>query len=156
MIIPSQVASISRLIDRPVLQNPKRGGIAPSAGLPIHGHYCGPGYPQGGDYSRTPRDPVDAVCRLHDQCYDREGMIDCNCDRHLVADMARAVSRPGLDAPARAAGLGAIAYFSASPCLCRKEVCINVPYCNWRGCGTRRVCRNVTTAGVGGRAPGCG
>jgi hypothetical protein len=155
MKIPPHSPSVSRML-REYIVLTDDSETFPSAGIPVHGHYCGPGYPQGGDYSKTPRDPVDAVCRTHDKCYDREGTIACNCDRKLVADMADAVSRPGVDAPARATGLAAIAYFSASPCLCRKNVCITVPYCNWRGCGTRRVCHTVTTPGVGGRAPGCG
>ncbi|TWU40042.1 hypothetical protein Q31b_33860 [Novipirellula aureliae] len=130
-------------------------GLFPAAGMPVHGNYCGPGH---GDptYRTPPRDPVDAACMRHDQCYDRSGYFDCNCDRRLVGELAGAVGRPGLDEAARTAGLGAMAYFSTSTCVCRKDVCVNVPYCNWRGCGVRRVCHQVEVPGVGGHAPGCG
>lgn len=133
----------------------RTAGLVPAAGMPVHGHYCGPGH---GDptYQTAPRDPVDAACMHHDQCYDRSGYFDCNCDRQLLGELASSVARPGLDGAARTAGLGAIAYFSSSACVCRKNLCVNVPYCNWRGCGTRRVCNHVDVPGIGGRAPGCG
>jgi hypothetical protein len=162
MTLIQEVGSVKLPSGRPGVLRTERlsmavdAGLRPAAGIPIHGHYCGPGFPVGGDYSRRPRDPVDAVCRAHDQCYDREGTAACSCERRLLADMARAVTRPGVDAPARAAGLGAITYFSSSPCICRKQVCVNVPSCNWRGCRMRRVCNTVTTPGRGGLAPGCG
>ena len=152
MKLPTQSPSTHRSNPGGVVFRPR---IEPQASLPIHGNYCGLGH---GDetYRTRARDPVDQVCKEHDKCWDDNGTLDCNCDRELISKMARAVTAPGVDAPARAAGTAAIAYFSVAPCICKKEVCVNVPYCNIRGCGVRRVCHTVTTPGVGGQAPGCG
>lgn len=130
-------------------------GIICSDGAPVHGHYCGPGH---GDssYRTPPRDPVDAVCMEHDKCYDDKGYLHCDCDRELLSKMPGAIAAPGSDEPAKLAGVATIGWFATSPCDCKREVCVNVPFCNIRGCGVRRECQTIHAPGIGGHGPGCG
>lgn len=58
--------------------------VPASGGLPIYGNWCGPWHGGG----RI----IDAVCREHDLCYDREGYFDCGCNRDLVNAMPGAIA----------------------------------------------------------------
>ena len=106
-------------------------------GLPIYGNYCGPGH--GDPTGRTPPiDAVDAACRAHDLCYGSTNYFNCGCDRNLVRSLPAAIAAtPGF--AAKAAGAAIMAYFSNSPCVCNKRVCLP-----WVGC------HNVPVPGRGG------
>ena len=52
---------------------------AEADGFPIHGHYCGPGHGGG-----EPDDALDEACKRHDECYERRGYSDCECDAQLL------------------------------------------------------------------------
>jgi hypothetical protein len=57
-------------------------GSQQAAAIPaLYGNWCGPGASGPG----APIDDLDACCMAHDQCYDREGYLDCDCDRVLCA-----------------------------------------------------------------------
>ena len=109
--------SVSQVSPSPGLQSLPNG-------LEVYGNWCGPGH--GG--SGTPIDAVDEVCCRHDQCYCEDGYLDCSCDRDLLADMPSAIADPDTPAKGRVAGLGAISFFSISPCVCWTEVCYPVPW----------------------------
>jgi hypothetical protein len=44
-----------------------------------YGYYCGPGK-SGDDFTLTPLDELDALCREHDLCYVREHYFNMECD----------------------------------------------------------------------------
>jgi len=82
-------------------------------GLKIYGRWCGPGH--GGGH---PIDAVDAACKKHDECYDRNGYFNCDCDSALVRDAYRAAMSPGVSAEGRAAGIAVAGYFGGvQPCV---------------------------------------
>ena len=154
MNLPRLAPGVLRHGDHTPLLSTGHDGVTPQDGMPVYGNYCGLRH---GDptYQTIPRDPVDAACMRHDQCYDRNGYLDCNCDRTLVDELKDAESSPGSDETARIAGAAARAYFSIAPCACQTHLCLDVPYCTLDGCGLHEVCHAVTTMGFGGRAPGC-
>jgi hypothetical protein len=126
-------------------------GVLPSAGIPVYGNHCGPGF---GDPNVPAVDAVDQVCKDHDNCYDDKGYSNCGCDRALIASMTAAAATPGLSAQARSTALAAISYFASAPCVCAKHVCFNQPVCNWHGCHIRKECSWVPYGGgVGGVGP---
>lgn len=92
-------------------------GAAPSeavaeAGIPVHGNWCGPGHGGG-----RAVDALDEVCMRHDQCYDRRGYLDCDCDRTLVREIDDLIARGGLSGTARAKAALVRTYFAAAPCV---------------------------------------
>lgn len=120
MRLPKQANPIDR---SGVPATPRQGsgsrsaGIVPSSGgIPIHGNWCGPGHGGG-----PAIDAVDAVCREHDLCYDREGYFDCGCNRELVNAMPAAIAQTPSSA-GRLAGTVIRGFFNATPCAC--EVCV--------------------------------
>ena len=128
--------------------------ITPQAGLPIYGNWCGPGHGGG-----PAIDAVDAVCKAHDECYNRNGYKHCGCDRALVFNMPSAIIRTSSTA-GKAAGTAAAAFFAATPCLCY----ISAPYpcgvkmCKKLGvpypCGVKTCWQTVPVAGgIGGIGP---
>lgn len=54
--------------------------------MPIHGNWCGPGYPKPGE-NPEPIDSADAACMRHDHCYEEKGYFDCSCDQRLVEEI---------------------------------------------------------------------
>lgn len=89
---------------------------APLSGLDIYGNWCGPGNSGPG----APIDRVDQVCCRHDKCYSDRGYLDCSCDRELIASMPAAIAHSSTPASGQAVGAGAIAVFTASPCICHR------------------------------------
>ena len=63
--------------------------IGLSAFTVYHGNYCGWG-PQNSE-GLDPVDDVDRICQRHDECWERRGDWDCQCERQLVRD-ARALA----------------------------------------------------------------
>lgn len=104
-------------INRSAPSEPVAPRIRPQLSIPIHGNWCGPGHGGG-----PAIDPIDAVCRTHDKCYDRRGYSDCRCDRGLIARMPRAIARTNSVA-AKLKGTAAAAFFASIPCVCRTQVC---------------------------------
>jgi hypothetical protein len=52
----------------------------------FHGNYCGPFH--GDDsYMKPPVDHMDALCRQHDLCYDKNKYSDCACDFLFVNEI---------------------------------------------------------------------
>jgi Phospholipase A2 len=86
------------------------------SGLDVYGKWCGPGNSGPG----APIDRVDQVCCRHDKCYSNRGYFDCSCDRDLIASMPAAIAHPSTSASGQVAGAGAIAVFTALPCICHR------------------------------------
>lgn len=62
-------------------------GIA-TAGVPVWGNWCGPGY-SNGDGDQSVEDRLDAACKAHDLCYADNGYFDCDCDQELIDTIDR-------------------------------------------------------------------
>ncbi len=79
--------------------------------VPYHGNYCGRGN-RGGE----PVDDLDAACKAHDDCYDRDGDGACSCDRALERETLRLADDKLLspELRRRAASIGAT--FQVVPC----------------------------------------
>ena len=90
---------------------PSAGIVPTSGGIPIYGNWCGPGHGGG-----PPIDAVDAVCRAHDLCYDREGYFDCGCNRDLVNAMPGAIAQTP-SWRGKIAGTVIKTIFSSMPCV---------------------------------------
>lgn len=121
-LVPAAAAELLGLaqLGLPVLPSPvQRVRPVPLNGLEVYGNWCGPGHFGHG----APWDPVDQVCCRHDKCYDDRGILDCSCDRDLVARMPAAIADSRTSAAGRVAGTAAIALFSVSPCFCHK-ICV--------------------------------
>ena len=91
------------------------GAGQPSAeglSLPVYGNWCGPGHGSG-----TPIDAIDAACKRHDQCYDRKGYFDCQCDAKLISELDRALARGDVSTAGRVAGMAIRSWFTAQPCV---------------------------------------
>lgn len=86
--------------------------VGAEAGIPIYGNWCGPGHGGG-----RAIDDVDAACKTHDECYDRRGYLDCDCDRSLISAMDRLITSRRINGRARTAAVAVRAYFSAAPCV---------------------------------------
>lgn len=114
-------------------------GMNAQASVPVHGRWCGPQHGGG-----EPIDAVDAVCRDHDQCYERKGYFNCACDRELIARLPDAIRRTNT-ASGKAAGASVARYFQSAGCQCRKEICVRTPF--------GKKCQTVITPGVGGAGP---
>jgi hypothetical protein len=82
------------------------------ASLPIYGNWCGPGHGSG-----RAIDDVDGACKQHDECYDRRGYLDCDCDRNLLSNLDRLIGSRRINGRARSAAIGIRAYFSVAPCV---------------------------------------
>jgi Phospholipase A2 len=55
----------------------------------IYGNWCGPNHPRTGLFPK-PYDKLDALCKAHDQCYEKSGYSDCVCDKVLIYSIAAA------------------------------------------------------------------
>ena len=86
--------------------------LATEGGIPIHGNWCGPGHGGG-----QPVDRLDEACMRHDQCYDRQGYLDCGCDQALVSEIDRANAAGQLSGSTAAKAFLIRAWFSNSPCV---------------------------------------
>jgi len=75
------------------------------------GNWCGPGHPKDGDFPPAV-DALDAVCRLHDLCYNKYGGKSCKCDQMLLEAISR--SRPITQMSKLENAM--MAYFGNSPC----------------------------------------
>lgn len=82
------------------------------ASLPIYGNWCGPGHGGGPTV-----DAVDAACKQHDECYDRRGYFDCDCNRTLLNQIDGLLGSRRINGRARTAAAAIRAYFSVSPCV---------------------------------------
>ena len=52
--------------------------------VPIHGHWCGPGYGGVVENEPQPVDTLDYGCMKHDLCYAANGYFNASCDRELL------------------------------------------------------------------------
>ena len=115
MRLPNQAKSIYKSRVPPTLRQgsgiPSARIVPASGGLPIYGNWCGPGHGGGPTINA-----VDAVCREHDLCYDREGYFDCGCNRDLVEAMPDAIARTQ-SWKGKLAGTVIGALFSSTPCV---------------------------------------
>ncbi len=85
---------------------------AAEAGIPVYGNWCGPGHGSG-----RAIDAVDGACKTHDECYERRGYLDCDCDRNLLVALDQLIGSRRITGRARTAAIGIRAYFSAAPCV---------------------------------------
>lgn len=77
--------------------------------IPVYGSWSGPGH---GGGARV--DAVDDACRRDDECYEKHGYFNCNCDAKLLAELGPAAVKSGAAGRAAAAAIGA--YFAVAPC----------------------------------------
>ncbi|THJ66485.1 hypothetical protein E8P82_08480 [Arthrobacter echini] len=77
--------------------------------LPLWGNWCGPGHGGG-----SAVDVLDSICRTHDKCYGSRGYFACSCDRAIVKDIQRNITRMGKAERTVAAAVST--YFTY--CLC--------------------------------------
>lgn len=125
------------------------GNVLEGDGLPVYGNWCGPGH--GGDPNTPAIDPVDAVCKAHDLCYDERGYFDCSCDREMLERLPAAIGDTRTSAQGKACGELVHQWFSNSPCLCWTELCVpetrwcsrDVPYPCWDWCRIRVLGRTI-------------
>jgi len=101
----------------PTKEEPHQFDATPEAGLPVYGNWCGPGHGGG-----TPVDDLDKACMKHDKCYDRNGYFDCDCDRQLKVDVARAMARGRLKPAGYLAGPAVIGWFNMQPCISHSAI----------------------------------
>jgi hypothetical protein len=125
-------------LESPVLQSPAQSVAI--GRIDRYGKWCGVGHSGPG----TPIDAVDEVCCRHDHCYCENGYLECKCDRDLLADMPGAIADPDTPAGGRAFGAAAMAFFTASPCVCWREICYP-----WPGLPPWR-CSDVPIPGIPG------
>ena len=89
--------------------------------LKIYGNWCGPKHGSG-----TPKDALDAACKVHDLCYDNYGYFNCKCD----VDLVRTIE--GLNSQKlRLIGAPIKAFFKQNPC---KGPVKRPTWCRWRPC----------------------
>eukprot|EP00275_Glaucocystis_incrassata_P001445 EC122972.1.p1 GENE.EC122972.1~~EC122972.1.p1 ORF type:complete len:125 (+),score=21.58 EC122972.1:144-518(+) len=84
----------------------------------LHGKYCGPGH---GDpnYDVEPIDDLDALCKIHDECYDKSRggfYLDCGCDMRFINGINELQSRLSPEQQQTASLM--TMYFSGSQCSC--------------------------------------
>ncbi|MGD9682778.1 MAG: hypothetical protein AB7W16_16430 [Candidatus Obscuribacterales bacterium] len=88
--------------------------MSPSAaemGVPVYGHWCGPGYGAG-----EPVDDLDAACMRHDKCYGDNGYFNCQCDKKLVSEIDQALGSGRVKPFGRVMGPVIRSYFKIAPC----------------------------------------
>lgn len=79
----------------------------------FHGNWCGLG-----DFGRRrPVDALDAACRAHDLCYERQGRGACSCDRAFVQATAALSQRRMIAEPIKAKAALANTVFVLAPCI---------------------------------------
>ncbi len=83
-----------------------------SRSFPFCGNWCGPGHPRDGE-NPPAVDMLDAVCRLHDLCYNKYGNKSCKCDQMLLD--AISISRPVTQMSKLEYAI--MAYFGNSQCI---------------------------------------
>ncbi len=98
-------------------------GIDPQRWQPLgnHGNWCGANNTRS-DPNYPVADRVDAVCREHDLCIQRNHGHDCSCDRNFMNEMAGAAIAPGVGARGRAYAAAARHVFQGKPCFCDVRV----------------------------------
>jgi hypothetical protein len=79
-------------------------------GIPVHGNWCGPGHGGG-----TPIDGLDSACKIHDQCYEKNGYFDCDCDDQLLTNIL--VVLPTLSWTVQIKAVAIYAYFDNTFCF---------------------------------------
>lgn len=60
---------------------------APTERLPQYGSHCGDGYGMPGTCWK---DALDRVCYRHDRCFERRGLLSCECQKEAVAGVTAA------------------------------------------------------------------
>lgn len=68
----------------------EKQGISTYNGLPIYGNYCGPGHTSD---DLEPIDFLDKQCKIHDECYAKNGYFNCDCDQALVDTLEAKIDR---------------------------------------------------------------
>jgi len=54
--------------------------------FPIHGNWCGAGFPEPDNQNAKIESPVDAACKAHDNCY-KKNPNSCACDNKLISNI---------------------------------------------------------------------
>ncbi len=79
--------------------------------FPRYGNYCGYERPTNGEMPK-PTDEVDAACKNHDACYDKQGTLNINCDTALITELKNVSPKTE---PERLARKLIISFFRHSP-----------------------------------------
>jgi len=78
----------------------------------FHGNWCG-----AGDANRAPPvDALDAACRAHDLCYERQGRGSCACDEAILKATAALVKSRRVPDTVRSKAATVNSLFSAALC----------------------------------------
>ncbi len=56
--------------------------------FPVYGNYCGPLHPKKGS-SPMPINITDLACKNHDNCYEKNGYFNSECDQKLIKELGR-------------------------------------------------------------------
>lgn len=70
-------------------------------------NYCGPGNSGG-----TPKNGIDKICKVHDNCYDKKGWGTCSCDKAIADSMGYAAANSKYTKTQRAFAAAASAHFT--------------------------------------------
>lgn len=70
-------------------------------------NYCGPGNSGG-----TPKNGIDKICKVHDNCYDKKGWGSCSCDKAIADSMGYAAANSKYTKSQRAFAAAASAHFT--------------------------------------------
>lgn len=70
--------------------NLEKKGISTYNGLPIYGNYCGPGHTSD---TLEPIDFLDKQCKIHDECYAKNGYFHCDCDQALIDTLEAKINK---------------------------------------------------------------
>ncbi|MCE3254664.1 MAG: exported protein of unknown function [Rickettsiaceae bacterium] len=81
------------------------------ATFPRYGNYCGYDRPTNGEMPK-PTDEVDAACKNHDACYDKQGTFNVDCDTALITELKNMSPKTE---PEKVARKLIISYFRNSP-----------------------------------------
>lgn len=121
MRIPILIRPIAR--SRSAEETAIHTGVTPQKWQPLanHGNWCGANNTRS-DPNYPVADKVDAICREHDLCIQRNHGHDCSCDRNFMNQMAGAMVAPGVGARGRAYATAARHVFRGKPCFCDVRV----------------------------------
>lgn len=83
--------------------------------MPMHGYYCGPNYGDA-NFTQNPKDELDNVCMIHDQCYDSDGQFSCDCDEAMIRDLLLGFREAKFEGRQYFKALGSLVYFTLAEC----------------------------------------
>ncbi len=84
--------------------------------LAIYGNWCGPNHPKDVNDAPEPIDVLDATCKRHDLCYEKDGYLNCQCDAVFREEIRKDLKADSYDRTQRMYAKTAELHFAVSPC----------------------------------------